>query len=183
MRTLMAALIATSALISVPAAMAASDTTSPALSRPAAKHVSARDKVKGNWTQAKGHVKEQWGKLTDNDLTEIRGRREQLVGKIQARYGVDATEAEKQVASFESTYKPMKKTTAAAKPSTWDKVEGNWTEMKGHVKEQWGKLTDDDLTEIQGHREQLVGKIQKRYGVSLAEANKQVNTFEKKVVR
>lgn len=72
---------------------------------------------------------------------------------------------------------------AAAAPSTWDKVEGNWTEMKGHVKEQWGNLTDDDLLQIQGKRQQLVGKIQARYGVSLAEAEKQVTAFENKVAR
>lgn len=72
---------------------------------------------------------------------------------------------------------------AAAQPSTWDKVEGNWTEMKGHVKEQWGKLTDDDLLQIQGKRQQLVGKIQARYGVSLSEAEKQVTAFENKVAR
>ena len=72
---------------------------------------------------------------------------------------------------------------AAAKASTWDKVEGNWTEMKGHVKEQWGNLTDDDLLQIQGKRQQLVGKIQARYGVSMAEAEKQVTAFENKVAR
>jgi uncharacterized protein YjbJ (UPF0337 family) len=72
---------------------------------------------------------------------------------------------------------------ATAAPSTWDKVEGNWTEMKGHVKEQWGNLTDDDLLQIQGKRQQLVGKIQARYGVSLAEAEKQVTTFENRVAR
>jgi len=65
--------------------------------------------------------------------------------------------------------------------STWDKVEGNWTQFKGQVKEQWGKLTDDDLLQIQGQRQQLVGKIQKRYGVSMEEADKQVQQWEDKV--
>lgn len=49
------------------------------------------DTMKGNWKQLKGKVKEQWGKLTDDDLTQIDGKRDQLVGKIQARYG-DAKE-------------------------------------------------------------------------------------------
>ncbi|WP_302788888.1 CsbD family protein, partial [Escherichia coli] len=45
-----------------------------------------------------------------------------------------------------------------------DQADGNWKQLKGKVKEKWGKLTDDDLTVIEGKREQLVGKIQERYG-------------------
>ena len=46
----------------------------------------------------------------------------------------------------------------------WNRVEGNWKEMKGKVKEKWGKLTDDDLTAINGKRDQLEGALQRRYG-------------------
>jgi uncharacterized protein YjbJ (UPF0337 family) len=46
----------------------------------------------------------------------------------------------------------------------WDRVEGNWKQFTGKVKEQWGKLTDDDIAQINGSREQLEGKIQARYG-------------------
>ena len=46
----------------------------------------------------------------------------------------------------------------------WNRVEGNWKQLKGKVKEQWGNLTDDDLTAINGQRDQLEGKIQQRYG-------------------
>ena len=64
--------------------------------------------------------------------------------------------------------------------SIWEKIRGSWTQTKGAVKEQWGKLTDDDLLEIQGRREQLVGKIQSRYGISLEEAEAQVSGWEHK---
>ena len=47
----------------------------------------------------------------------------------------------------------------------WNRVEGNWKQVKGKVKEQWGKLTDDDLDRIAGKRDQLEGKIQERYGI------------------
>jgi len=47
----------------------------------------------------------------------------------------------------------------------WNRVEGNWKQVKGKVKEQWGKLTDDDLDRIAGKRDQLEGKIQERYGL------------------
>lgn len=63
------------------------------------------DIVKGNWAQAKGKVKEQWGKLTDDDLTTIEGRREQLLGKLQERYGVAKDEADQQIRKWEQTYR------------------------------------------------------------------------------
>ena len=65
------------------------------------------EKIKGSWTQTKGAVREQWGKLTDDDLMEIQGRREQLVGKIQTRYGISHEEAEAQVSGWERHYKSM----------------------------------------------------------------------------
>ena len=55
----------------------------------------------------------------------------------------------------------------------WDRIEGNWKQFKGRVKEQWGKLTDDDIDVIAGKRDQLVGKIQESYGITKDEAEKQ----------
>ena len=56
----------------------------------------------------------------------------------------------------------------------WDQAKGQWTQMKGAVRKQWGKLTDDDLDVIHGERERLVGKIQERYGIAKDEAERQV---------
>jgi uncharacterized protein YjbJ (UPF0337 family) len=60
----------------------------------------------------------------------------------------------------------------------WDTVKGDWKQFQGKVKEQWGKLTDEDLNQIQGRREQLAGAIQKRYGIEKDEAERQVHAFE-----
>jgi uncharacterized protein YjbJ (UPF0337 family) len=60
------------------------------------------DILKGNWKQAKGKVKQEWGKLTDDDLDIIEGKRDELIGKIQARYGITRDEAAKQVDDFYS---------------------------------------------------------------------------------
>ena len=57
-------------------------------------------------------------------------------------------------------------------------IEGNWMQIKGSVREQWGKLTDDDMDVINGKREQLVGKIKERYGKSLDEIDSEVRNFE-----
>jgi uncharacterized protein YjbJ (UPF0337 family) len=59
----------------------------------------------------------------------------------------------------------------------WDQIEGKWKQSVGQVKEQWGKLTDDDLTLVNGKKEQLVGKIQERYGITKEVAEKQVDEF------
>jgi uncharacterized protein YjbJ (UPF0337 family) len=58
-----------------------------------------------------------------------------------------------------------------------DTLKGQWTQLKGQVREQWGKLTSDDLDEIQGRSEQLVGKIQERYGVARDEAQRQLDAW------
>jgi uncharacterized protein YjbJ (UPF0337 family) len=59
----------------------------------------------------------------------------------------------------------------------WDQIEGQWKQMKGKVKAKWGKLTDDDLTTISGHKDQLVGRIQERYGIQKDEAERQVQEW------
>lgn len=63
------------------------------------------DSIKGNWNQFKGKVKEQWGKLTDDDLDVIEGKRDQLLGKIQERQGLARDAAEKDLKNWESTNK------------------------------------------------------------------------------
>lgn len=68
---------------------------------------------------------------------------------------------------------------AHAASGTWDQVEGNWNQFAGKVKQRWGKLTDDDVTVINGKRQELVGKIQERYGIAKAEAEKQVDEWQK----
>jgi uncharacterized protein YjbJ (UPF0337 family) len=59
----------------------------------------------------------------------------------------------------------------------WNRVEGNWKQMKGKIKEKWGKLTDDDLTQINGRRDQLEGKIQQRYGYAKDQSKKEVDDW------
>ena len=60
----------------------------------------------------------------------------------------------------------------------WDSIAGKWKQYTGQVKKQWGKLTDDDLAEINGSREILAGKIQKNYGLARDEVEKQLKAWE-----
>jgi uncharacterized protein YjbJ (UPF0337 family) len=59
----------------------------------------------------------------------------------------------------------------------WNRVEGNWKQLKGKVKEQWGRLTDDDLNVIAGRQDQLEGKIQERYGYARDQIHKEVEAW------
>jgi len=61
----------------------------------------------------------------------------------------------------------------------WDRIEGNWKEVVGKAKEQWGKLTDDDMEVVAGRRDQLSGKIQQRYGVAKEDAENQIAAWER----
>ena len=61
-----------------------------------------------------------------------------------------------------------------------DRIQGRWKQIKGKVKEQWGKLTDDDLDIIAGGRDQLLGRIQQRHGLAKDDAARQVRDWEKR---
>ena len=59
----------------------------------------------------------------------------------------------------------------------WDRIEGDWKKLKGRIKQQWGKLTDDDIDVIDGRREELIGRLQNAYGVARDDAERQVDDF------
>ena len=58
-----------------------------------------------------------------------------------------------------------------------DRIAGQWKQLAGKIKAQWGKLTDDDITQAQGNSEYLAGKLKERYGLAREEAEKQVREF------
>jgi uncharacterized protein YjbJ (UPF0337 family) len=89
--------------------------------------------------------------------------REYAVFKIAPPSGYLSTET-----AFHSQRRPT---------MNWDQVEGQWKQYKGQVKEKWGKLTDDDLSVIDGQRQQLVGRLQERYGIAREAAEEQINDF------
>ena len=63
----------------------------------------------------------------------------------------------------------------------WDRVEGNWKQLKGKVQTQWGKLTDDDIDVVEGKRTELAGKLQERYGYAKDQAEREIDTWLKSV--
>lgn len=67
-----------------------------------------KDKIAGEWHKLKGQLKQKWGKLTDDDLTQINGKREELLGKLQSHYGFAKEKAEEELKSFEKTLTKFK---------------------------------------------------------------------------
>ena len=63
----------------------------------------------------------------------------------------------------------------------WDQIAGKWKQVSGAVKTQWGKLTDNELMQIDGKRDILVGKIEEKYGIAKEEANKQIDEWANKL--
>jgi len=61
----------------------------------------------------------------------------------------------------------------------WNIIEGKWKELKGHAREQWGKLTDDELEEVGGKKDRLVGKLQQKYGYAADEADRRADEWAK----
>jgi uncharacterized protein YjbJ (UPF0337 family) len=59
----------------------------------------------------------------------------------------------------------------------WDQIEGKWKQFSGSARERWGKLTDDDIQTLTGQKDHLGGKIQERYGIATAEAEKQADEW------
>ncbi|WP_041355530.1 CsbD family protein [Nitrosococcus halophilus] len=59
----------------------------------------------------------------------------------------------------------------------WDQIKGNWKQFSGKIRQQWGQLTDDEIDEIAGNRDILVGKLQERYGIGREEAERQLEDF------
>lgn len=62
----------------------------------------------------------------------------------------------------------------------WDQISGNWQQFTGKVKEQWGKLTDDDMATINGKRDVLAGKIQERYGIEKDEVERELDNWARR---
>lgn len=59
-----------------------------------------------------------------------------------------------------------------------DRIEGNWKQLKGKVRQQWGRLTDDDVDQIEGQYEILAGRLQEAYGISRDEADKRIRDWQ-----
>jgi uncharacterized protein YjbJ (UPF0337 family) len=75
----------------------------------------------------------------------------------------------------------MKENMTMTQTDQWEQIAGKWKQFGGEVKKQWGKLTDDELMQIDGSRDILAGKLQAKYGIAKAQANKQIAAWANKL--
>jgi len=80
--------------------------------------------------------------------------------------------------SARARIRPLK--TEEGNAMNWERIQGNWKQLTGKAKEQWGKLTNDDWDVVAGRRDQFAGKVQERYGLAKDEAEKRIGEWERK---
>ena len=137
------------------------------------------DIIAGKGKQMRGQLKEWWGKLTDDELDQAAGKSEQMIGLIQEKYGYTR---EKAMAEYNSRMESINGDAHKEGLTLNDDVlAGKWKQMRGQVKEWWGKLTDDELDQAAGKSEQMVGLIQEKYGYTRERAQDEYNLRRKAV--
>jgi uncharacterized protein YjbJ (UPF0337 family) len=132
------------------------------------------DHIEDNWKQFSGAIKEKWDKLTEEEVAELKGKREQLEAKIQQVYGHAKDQVQKDVDEWFTTLKGV---------MNWDHIEGDWKQFSGAIKEKWDKLTEEDIAELKSKREQLEAKIQQVYGHAKDQVKKDVDEWVRELAR
>lgn len=118
----------------------------------------------GHWNQIKGKLKEKFGKLTDDDLTRISGKRDELVGKLQTLYGLNKEKIDHQLKEIENAYYS-------------DELRTHWNQLQAKLKQKWNALTEDDIQRIKGKSDQLLTQLQERYHFDRAKAEAEFHSF------
>lgn len=118
----------------------------------------------GHFNQIKGKIKEKFGKLTDDDLVRLSGKRDELIGKLQTLYGVSREKIESQIDEIESTYYE-------------DELRNHWDQVKNKLKEKFNALTEDDIQRIRGNKDRLIAQLQEKYHLDKTKAEEEFHTF------
>jgi uncharacterized protein YjbJ (UPF0337 family) len=132
------------------------------------------DHIEDNWKQFSATVKEKWDKLSEEEIAELKGKRDQLEAKIQQVYGHAKDQVKKDVDEWFTTLKGV---------MNWDHIEGDWKRFSGAIKEKWDKLTEEEIAELKGKRDQLEAKIQQVYGHARDQVKKDVDEWVRELAR
>lgn len=118
----------------------------------------------GHWKQLKGKLKDVFGKLTEDDLIRISGKRDELVGKLQVLYGTSKEKIDQQLREIENGYYS-------------DKLRDQWNQLQAKLKAKWTSLTEDDIRRIKGRGDQLITQLQEHYHFSRDKAEEEFHAF------
>lgn len=123
-----------------------------------------KHQFQGHWNMLKGKIKETFGKLTDDDLLKISGKRDELLGKLQTLYGHNKEEIEQKLKDIEHGYYS-------------EELRNHWTQLQSKLKQKWSALTEDDIQRIKGNSKQLVSQLQERYHFNKEKAEMEFHNF------
>lgn len=118
----------------------------------------------GHWNQLKGQVKEKFGKLTNDDLVQLSGKRDELIGKLQTLYGSTREKIEHQIREIEIAFYA-------------NELRMHWDYLKAKAQQKWHSLTEDDIQRIKGNADKLIAQLQERYKFAKAKAEEEFHAF------
>ncbi|SFJ98314.1 hypothetical protein [Methylocapsa palsarum] len=127
------------------------------------------DHLEQNWKTFAATVKAKWDKLSEEEIANLKGRREHLEAKIQEVYGHAKEEIAKDVDEWTASLK--------ARSEEWEHIEKNWIEYAGTVKAKWDKLSEQEIADLKGKRDQLEARIYELYGHAKEQIKKDVDEW------
>lgn len=132
-------------------------------------------KIEGNWNEIKSKLKEKFSQLTDEDLTFLAGKEEELLGRLARKTGLGREEI---IDIFEDLKSKVSMPSAEKSQSAF-KIEGNWYEVKSKLKEKFAQLTDEDLGFVQGKEDELLVRLEKKLGKKKEEITSEIDKLQK----
>lgn len=117
-----------------------------------------------HFEQFKGKLKETFGKLTDDDLLVIKGKKEQLVGKLHEYYGMNKEKVDEHLKAIADAFYS-------------DELRNHWTQIQTKLKQKWNALTEDDIKRIKGKGDVLIAQLQERYHFNREKAEAEFHAF------
>jgi uncharacterized protein YjbJ (UPF0337 family) len=126
------------------------------------------NRIQANWKEFAGSVRQEWSKLSEEQISLLKGERDKLADLLHEVYGTARAEADKQISAWQS-----------AQASALDRAELKWKHFAVDVKHHWNKLTQDQIEAVAGNRDRLIDLIQQTYGKAREEVEQQFSAWEK----
>lgn len=123
-----------------------------------------KDIFQGNFKILKGKLKEKWGKLTDEEITRVEGKKDQLFGLLQSKYGITKEKAQQELTDLLSRFEN-------------DQFQQHWNEISGKIQEKFNTLSKEDISRIKGRRDEFLKVLQEKYHVNKDQAIEKVQSF------
>jgi uncharacterized protein YjbJ (UPF0337 family) len=123
-----------------------------------------KDIFQGNFKILKGKLKEKWGKLTDEEITRVEGKKEQLFGLLQSKYGITKEKAQQELSDLLGRFEN-------------DQFSQHWNEISSKIQEKFNTLSKEDIARIKGRRDEFLKLLQDKYHVNRDQAIERLQGF------